>query len=356
MSEKTKLSLISIFSVLAGLVFSVFSAGILLFGVQHKGKIITNDWQASDEFQISSIKTVEKQAGKDFVILNLADVQMCDLEDIFHFNTIKSEIEFLVKTTNPDLITLTGDQTWSRENMVSLKLLITLLEEFNIPYAPVFGNHDYGADGDFAIASQTFCCTAYENAPHCLFSRGPSNLGGLGNYVINITENGKIFKTLFMLDSGYGTTITTQQIEWLKWNAEGIKKANGGQSPQGACFLHKPLPEFAEAYFKYSRKDSSVTQISPEVHAYYSLSGSRQNGAFEVLKSYGVSDIVCGHQHGNNFTLKYQDVRLTFALKTGELGGFVDCDEVYLNGATTLSFGESTKIENHFVERNQFKI
>ncbi len=357
MKEKVKFSLLIAVCIVVGLAFSVFSIAYFLLLHHYSGKNVDYIWQETDEFCIENIKTVEKNADEDFVILNLADVQMCDLEDILHFNTIKAEIDFLIKTTKPNLITLSGDQTWSNENLICLMLLVNLLESYKIPWAPVFGNHDYGNEGCTAVAGKNVCCDIYERAPHCLFSRGPTNLNSLGNYVFNITENGKILKTVFMLDSGYEQKISNEQIAWLKWNANGIKIANGGVAPEGMCFLHKPLPEFRTAYVHYLYDYGDVTQISEDVQVFYSLNGSEQNGAFDALKTCNVKDIVCGHQHGNNFTLSYQDVRLTFALKTGELGGFVQNEDVYLNGATFFTISNlQTSVANLRVNPNQFKI
>lgn len=354
--KKTKKILIILFSILSSLIVVALISAYFLFLHHYKGTNIVNEWSKTDEFNIESIATVEKQKDKDFVILNLADVQMCDLEDIFHFSTIKSEIDYLVKTTKPNLITLTGDQTWSNENLISLKVLISWLDSYKIPYAPVFGNHDYGNQKDSAVASQNFCCDLYEKGKYSLFKRGPSNLGALGNYVFNIVEDGKIFKTIYMLDSGYEDKITDQQIEWFNWNAEGIKSANNGEYSQGMVFFHKPLPEYTTAYRHYMW-DMSDAEAIGEVYQNWSMSGSMQNGFFDAAKSKNVVDIVCGHQHGNNWTIKYQDVRLTFALKTGELGGYYSDETTYLNGATAFCLSEdSTQIQNIFVDEKQFHI
>ncbi len=352
MKTKTKI-LVSILSILGFFIFSSLLCCYFLFFHHYKGSNPVNEWSAADEFNIESIKTIEKDKNKDFVILNLADVQMCDLEDLFHASTIHSEISYLVEQTKPDLITLTGDQTWSNENLISLRLLISWLDGYKIPYAPVFGNHDYGNRKNSAVASQNYCCDLYERGRYSLFSRGPSNLGTLGNYVVNIVEDGKIFKTLYMIDSGYEEKITDQQIEWLKWNAEGIKKANNNATSEGMCFMHKPLPEYAQAYNDYLSGD---VEAIGEVFVSYSLAGSLQNGFFEAAKEWGVKDIVCGHQHGNNFTLLYQDVRLTFALKTGELGGYYYDGQTNLNGATYFVLGEQTQVKNIFVSPTQFHI
>ncbi len=354
--KKGKIILIFILSILFSVVV-VFSASAYFLLVHHyKGTQINNPWRVEDEFKLQNIATVQKQKDKDFVILNLADVQMCDLEDFFNRKIIYKEISYLIEQTKPNLITLTGDQTWSNENLISLKSLIGWLDSFKIPYAPVFGNHDYGNTKNSAVAELNYCCELYEKGKYCLFNRGPSNLGTLVNYVINIMEENKIYKTLYMLDAGYEDVITTQQIEWFKWNAEGIKQANGGEYTSAMCFMHKPLPEYSVAYNKY-RSGSAEAEAINDVHVHYSLSGTMQNGFFDAAKERGVLDVVCGHQHGNNFTIKYNGVRLTFATKTGELGGFYDDGIVNLNGATSFVLNDDgVNINNIYVDRKQFFI
>ena len=63
-----------------------------------------------------------KERGRDFVILNLADVQFNDIFDLlgkrnFTVNTIKR----LVEEVKPDLITLPGDQVWGFRTKRSLR-------------------------------------------------------------------------------------------------------------------------------------------------------------------------------------------------------------------------------------------
>lgn len=351
-----KKRILIIISVFLSVILIAFGSVYFLFLHRYAGKNIVNNWNENDEFKIENVATVEKKKDKDLVILNLADIQLCDLEDLFHMRTVKNEITYLVRTVKPDLITLTGDQTWSNENLISLTSIIRWLDSFKIPYAPVFGNHDYGNEKNSAVASQNYCCDLYENGQYSLFKRGPTNIGTLGNYVINIVEEGKIIKTLYMLDSGYEDKITDEQIAWFKWNAEGIKNANNGKYPEGMCFFHKPIPEFSKAYWRYLGGESSVEVIG-DVHVHYSLSGSTQNGFFDVAKTKNITDIVCGHQHGNNFTLKYENVRLTFALKTGELASYYDDGVTNLNGATVFRLSEdNVEVENIYVDRNMFHI
>lgn len=352
--KKSKKIVVCVLFIILWLAIAILTPCYFLFLHHYKGTQINNPWNKTDVFNLQSIVTVEKQKDKNFVIMNLADIQISDFDSIKAKNTLHNEIDYLIKTIKPDLITLTGDQTWSNENLLSIRKIIKWLDSYKIPYAPVFGNHDYGNSKNSATAELNYICDLYEKSEYCLFSRGPSNLGSLGNYVINIMEEGKIYKTLYMLDSGYTEQITTEQIEWTKWNAEGIKKANNGTYSSAMCFMHKPLPEYTYAYNKYL--SGGDAEVIGDVYRHYSLSGSKQNGFFNVAKECGVLDIVCGHQHGNNFTLKYNDVRLTFALKTGQLGGYYNDGIVNLNGATSFVLGENVEIKNTYVGKDDFFI
>ena len=108
--------------------------------------------------------------------------------------------------------------------------------------------------------------------------------------------------------------------------------------------------------YKKDHKENMKLFRDIKSHQKYSLYGTEQNGFFEVAKECNVLDIVCGHQHGNNFTIKFQGIRLTFALKTDELGGFYEDKYIYLNGATVFTLNENVNIQNIFVDRNKYKI
>mgnify|MGYP003571332821 CR=1 FL=1 len=345
MKKKTKI-LITVLSVILVIAALCGSAAYFTLLYRYKGKPATEVFDPDEPFDIDNIAALEKNETSDFVILNLTDVQMCDLEDIPHMSTIHAELTYLVNLVKPDLITLTGDQTWSNENLISLRSLISWLDGYKIPYAPVFGNHDHGNEYDSAVAGINYCCDLYEGGKYSLFKRGPNNLGSLGNYAVTITEGDNIVSALYFLESGYLPSITDKQKEWFSWTSEGIKSANGGEVPRGICFFHKPLPEYRDAYMGYLQGSAEASALG-EVYVTYSLSGSLQNGFFDIAKRSGVTDIVCGHQHGNNFTIKYQGVNLTFAMKTGELGGFYADEDVNLNGATVLRIGENGITTEH---------
>ena len=119
-------------------------------------------------------------------------------------------------------------------------------------------------------------------------------------------------------------------------------------------FLHRPLPEYWNAYVDYYY--GAENNIGPvEVHS--SLAGSEQNGVFEDMRSKNLIDVVCGHQHWSNFTLKYEGVRLTMAVKTTEVFAFYEDENVYLNGASVFTLSKtSTDIKSVFVDKETFHL
>lgn len=341
----------------APLLALILSGGLwAYFNLLHhyKGKEVINEWHQTDIFDIKSIKTVEKTPGKDFKILNLADVQVADLDGCSVFSKVHDEIDELVETYQPDMITLTGDQTWSNENRLFLKSLIRWLDGYKIPWAPVFGNHDFGNDFNSAVCSREYCCDLYEDGKYSLFSRGPTNIDSLGNYAVNIKENGKIIKTLYMMDLGWNETLTDGQKAWFKWTADGIKANNGGEYSEGMFFAHKDLREHYWAYRNYLNHPETA---EGPVYAHGGYAFVDVGDFVETAKSCGVKDFLCGHQHSNNFTINYEGARYTFVTKTTETMFYYEGDDVYLNGATEIIINnEKTSFAHHYVERGKYHL
>jgi hypothetical protein len=150
-------------------------------------------WNLKTEFTESAYTVIEKDPSKDFVILNLTDIQLNDDEVFADMGTRSNNmIASLIEKTQPDLITLTGDNAWGT---VAYMELINYIDSFDIPWAPVMGNHD----GQGCV-SEFWAAELFTQAENCLFQFGPENMG-YGNYIINVTENGKTIHTLFMLDT-----------------------------------------------------------------------------------------------------------------------------------------------------------
>lgn len=303
------------------------------------------EWSATDEFTADYCAEVEKNPDEDFIILNLADIQLKD-DLVFEDRGDKTAkmIDDLIRETEPDLITLTGDNAWGTIAYIEL---IKQIDAYGIPWAPVMGNHD----GQCCI-NEFWAAYLLFKAENCLFEFGPENMG-YGNYIINITENGKIIHTLFMVDTHNNAEFTLEdgstvsgydhlwdnQIEWYKWAVNGISEITGN-TVESSVFLHIPLCEYKDAWSKAYGSDE-VGTLAPELApAAIGVNGEGvccppvNNGFFDVCKELGsTKNIFAGHDHANNFQIYHEGIRLNYMLKTGYGAYYTDG----LVGGTVIS-------------------
>lgn len=289
------------------------------------GEKHTEIWSADQDFNIAKIQTVEKDR-EDFKILMFTDTQLW--ADLGKNKECYEQMDALVEKTQPDLITLPGDVLSAMSSRFSINSFIKHMESYEIPWAPVYGNHD----NEIPSNSLNWQTDKYMEAEHCLMQKGPSNLYGCGNYVINITENDAPVYTIFMLDNGryikYDNGDTKEvymgyeQIAWYEWNVKGIERTAGRIVPS-MTFSHFAQPEFREAVEKYGVKDENDIYTIPEEYGFgycQYLPGAApvKSGFFDKCKELGSTKyIFCGHDHENNASITYDGITMTYGLKTG---------------------------------------
>jgi hypothetical protein len=224
------------------------------------------------------------------------------------------------------------------------------------------GNHD-----GQCLISEFWAAHLLYKAQNCLFEFGPENMG-YGNYIINITENGKIIHTLFMVDTHNSAEYTLEdgskvsgydhlhdnQIEWYKWAVNGIKEI-AGKTVESTVFMHIPVYEYRNAWednFGSSELGTLAPELAPDAQGINGegiYSAPVNNGFFAVCKELGsTKNMIVGHDHANNFQIYYDGIRLSYALKTG-YGSYYTDD---LLGATTVTIGSdgSAYAEHSYVE------
>ncbi len=319
-----------------------------------------DEWSATDAFTKDSYIEIKKDPNKDFVVLNLADIQLKD--DILYtdrgYETQKM-IDALVKEYKPDLITLTGDNAWGTMAYIDL---IKWVDSYGIPWPPVMPNHD-----GQCLISEFWAAHLLYKAKNCLFEFGPEDMG-YGNYVINITENGKIIHTLFMMDTHNNAEYTLDdgstvggydhlwdnQIEWYKWAVNGTT-AIAGKTVESTVFMHIPVYEYKYAWEKYygssdvGKIDSAFAPEAQGTKGEDVCSAPVNNGFFGVCKELGsTKNMIVGHDHANDFRIVYEGIGLNYAVKTG-YGSYYTND---LLGATTVTIGAdgAANVEQHYVE------
>lgn len=312
------------------------------------------DWSAEDAYTEEYAVTLEKDPGKDFVILNFADIQLSDDKAYGELGEFAEEtMDKLIKETKPDLITLTGDNATGKMSYIRLA---NFIDSYGIPWAPVMGNHD-GENGKKLVENWDACILAAKE--NCLFKFGPKDMG-VGNYVINITENGKIIHTLFMMDTHTNTDLECggydhlwdNQIEWYAWAVNGISRIAGG-TVESSIFFHIPCIQYRDAWNEAQYNEETGEYENPDYADSFGsnseaiCSPEYDSGFFETVKDLGsTKNIISGHDHVNDSSIMYEGVRLSYSLKTGH-GSYWEEGK---NGGGVLTIDS----DGHAVFSNQF--
>lgn len=299
--------------------------------------------ESGEGYNCDYIVTMEKKAGEDFVVLNLTDTQKGGFEMLFGFGEkMKKTVRKLVAEVQPDLITLTGDNVWGGDVAYANKYFIKFMDSFGIPWAPVFGNHD----GETENSSFNYLANQYiEDSEYCIFKKGPSTIGGIGNYIINITENDKIVQSLVMMDIG-DNYVTQGQLDWYKWVIEGVAEQEG-HVVESTVMFHVPLPEYKTAYELYSTGEIEGTgECQEEV-----CCDTVNSGFFELMKELGSTKrVIVGHDHINNFMINYEGIDLIYSLKTGD--GCYWVEDGSMNGGTVMTVDKNNEmsVAHHYIK------
>lgn len=164
-----------------------------------------------------------------------------------------------IKQEQPDICVVTGDLTLSIFTYDAFKYFADFMEEREQYWAFVYGNHDSQFDCSKYTIHQLL--TGYK---YCLFQRGPSDIYGESNYLVNVFKGDKkaenLTYSLVMLDSGMYPEdaeanltdwvydwIHQSQMDWYAWAIRGLQGIKA--DIQTSMYFHIPLKEFANMYY-----------------------------------------------------------------------------------------------------------
>lgn len=298
---------------------------------------------------------VEVPAGRDPVILQLSDTQIIDGAQTrntqshgdritYATENIKpycyDYVEEIIRGTNPDLILLTGDIVYGKydDNGTVLQAFIAFMESFQIPWAPVIGNHD--AESFKGIDWQ---CQQFENANYCLFKQ--RTLTGNGNYSVGIMQNDVLTRVFFMLDSNGYSDASSQslknghtrivagfgddQIEWYTKKIEAIKTLSPNTKISFAYHIQQAV--FADALAKYgfdqAQKEQGINLdlLTDKAEGDFGYIGRQMKTAWDTsmvvytgMKRLGVDSIFVGHEHCNSASVVYEGIRFQYGQKSSQ--------------------------------------
>ena len=344
--------------------------GTTVFGVSDSNSGYTPLASTYDDYGFDYV--FDFNGNRELRVLQLSDTQIIDsaqdeagrlsAEEVAKWTQDKIDellfncLDAAVEAADPDIILITGDLNYGEFDGDGwcLQTLIAHMESLQIPWAPIFGNHDNeGVDGvRTTIAMQ---CGWLEDATYCLFNQR-HNIGGNGNYTIALAQNGELVRTIYMLDSNYCTLtddpdqtvtvsaggtrhtflgFTTAQINWMYAMGMRTNQLAGRTIPSFVCY-HIPSGEFlkgAVANGYQIAEDSAAIKytIGEDVAANSGDSGYKGGGwgttindryLLPTLQKIGADGVFCGHQHVINTSFHYAGIRWTMGLKTGEYCDF----------------------------------
>ncbi|MGE4301886.1 MAG: metallophosphoesterase family protein [Victivallaceae bacterium] len=320
--------------VLFGLGLSVFcAAGVraeqpvaatLRFSPQGKFKIVQfadtlfNDRDSEDNADNSEQAVIERANRKKEAILR--------------------DMAAILDSEKPNLVFFSGDNVLTPRDPAGMwRQLVKPLNDRNIPWVAVMGNHDC----ECSLKPNRETVAALEQLPGSLTACGPDELGGGGNYVLTIkaaTSDQPRF-ALFCMDSGaYADKrlsdgyawFSPAAIAWFRQQAQALATGNGGKPLPALAFFHIPLPEY-EAVQKAEKVIGAKSEdvCSPKINS----------GMFcAMLESRSILGCFVGHDHNNDYLFSFKGICLGYGRKTGEF-----CYHGLPSGARVIELEENSR-------------
>ena len=207
----------------------------------------------------------------------------------------------------------------------------------NIPFAPLFGNHD----GQVGCTNQEQM-QIYQRYEQCVGMDDPA-LPGCGTYDLPIYSNDgqKILFNLYLIDShgsakggGYAP-VDPKQIEWYRATRDRLTQENNGEPVPSLVFQHIPVPEYYNVLLQVPHKTpGAVRAYRTHKNESYILNPDMvdaggfmrespaipdiNTGEFDAIAEKGdVMAMFVGHDHINSFVGHYQNVDLVYTPGSG---------------------------------------
>lgn len=261
------------------------------------------------------MSTLQFREDGTFKILQFTDVHMKsggekDEKTLALMGTI-------LDAEQPNLVFFTGDvieDTSCDDPLYRFDLAVSIVENRQIPWTVIFGNHD--TEGELPRAELMDKALSYA---HSLAQAGPTDINGVGNYVLEVMGRaGQPSALLYGLDSGNRSTIShvpgygwiaRDQIQWYERQSAHYTAQNGGIPLPALAFFHIPLPEYQQVWeqetcYGHKFEDVCCAQIN--------------TGFFAAMVECGdVMGTFAGHDHLNDYWGTLHGIRLCYGRAAG---------------------------------------
>ena len=325
---------------------------------------------------------IDFPAGKDLVILQLADIQLQTLKGTRsaerrsqlsgayftgfpagkrndHEYRAWRYVEEAIEKVKPDLIVLTGDNVFGETDDSGKDWLefVARMDSYGIPWCPVFGNHDNESGKGVLWQIEQL-----EQSEYCIFKQGA--VSGNSNYNLLVRQGGEAKYLLYMMDSN-GCKVRTDvagaglmpdnpdfdlivqdagfcddQLEWMRASGNAVRKAYG-EIPS-LLFFH--IPDYSAWKCVKNAYGEEMDQFpfypDHEGDTGFALEslGGYDNGPFwGYAKEIGCIGMFVGHRHKVATSINCEGIRVTYGLKTGTY----DYHDPSMLGSTKITLSET---------------
>ncbi len=320
---------------------------------------------------------VSVEEGRDIRVLQLTDIQTLSADckrypdrvtvstpadNLQHYERYVGQV---IERYQPDLIIMTGDNVYGEFDDTGKEHLnlIAFMDSFQIPWAPVFGNHD-----NESYMGVDWQCEQFEKSQYCLFKQ--RELTGNGNYSVGIAQGGVLKRVFFMLDSngcgnmseaskanGHSSTYAGFGGDQINWYTDSILalQENFPQTKISMAFHIQPRA-FADGLAKYGYNDNTISSnpinldyiTAAQEAGDFGYIGASLKGAWDTnyrvwnnIKDLGVDSVFVGHEHCNSASVEYEGVRLTYGLKSSTYDRYYTDDKGLGIGGTYITLSQT---------------
>lgn len=332
---------------------------------------------------------------REFKVLQLTDIHigggfMSFKKDYMALNAVA----LMITAERPDLVIVTGDiaypvpfQSGSFNNLAATKVFASLMQSLGVYWTVALGNHDAEA---YSYYTRDKIAEYYASGlDYCLFTRGPADIAGEGNQVIEVRNSqGLITRSFFVFDSHSYTDGDILGVQWkydnikqsqVDWYSAEVGKMNAKNAAvlgtlndadltakfstvKSLAFFHIPLVEMLDAWQEYKNNGS---QDTADVKFIYGVAGESKKTVFcgigedelfeTILELESTQGLFFGHDHLNNFSLEYKGIRMTYSPSIDYLAYFGIQKLGSQRGCTVITSSPngswSCKAENYYQDK-----
>jgi len=301
---------------------------------------------------------IDIPAGRDIRILQLSDLQTMEMDGVrnenryhqignaFFGDNVQDQytqtwryVDEAVAKSNPDLIVLAGDTIYGQTDDDGSQWLEVCekMDAYEIPWLVIFGNHD-----NESAMGVLWQIAQVRSSKYGILKQG--DVTGNSNYSVGLRQDGVFKYTLYMMDTngchtypnnpGEGMmednpdiALITQQAgiysdqrAWINKTGKYIAEQYG--DVPALVFMHIPIAEAATAARRQYKETYQSYPFTPDLAgdagvSYEAFGGIDTGGAFwELAKTRGVMGMFFAHQHNIATSIVYDDIRLSYGLKT----------------------------------------